>query len=366
MTAPSPTPHPKRCLVTGAAGFIGSHLVESLCRAGHQVRATDLGPLAAEDDPHRGRYPGLLQRKQVEYLPADLSDPLAWDPLIEGTDWIFHVAGLFDYSAPRERLFRINVEGTRGLLEAMRRGGKTQRLILWGAGGIYGRPKPSELPIREDNPPRPPNAYLQSKWEQEKLANIYWKKYEIPYACVRPTGVYGPRAVYGMGRMLLQMAEMKKIRIPKNFLGRMPLVHAQDVAEAAIFLADHDAAMGQAYHLADDRPYSNVDFFKLVARLLNKPFAALPALPVSLIRSLASAGAIVENFYSKKIRRRRPNVERDTLFMLGADFWYSNEKLKAVGYRFRYPDSEPGLRETLDWYRDQGMLAKGGDSDISH
>ncbi len=360
MTASSSTPPPKRCLVTGAAGFIGSHLVECLRQAGHSVRATDLGPLAESDDLQRGRYSGLLHRNKVEYVPADLSDPQAWDALIEGIDWIFHVAGLFDYSAPRERLFRINVEGTRGLLEAMRRGGKTQRLVLWGAGGIYGRPKPSELPIREDNPPRPPNAYLQSKWEQEKLAQVYWKKYEVPYSCVRPTGVYGPRAVYGMGRMLIQMAEMKKIRIPKNFSGRMPLVHARDVAEAAIFLAGQEAALGQAYHLADDRPYSNVEFFRLVARLLDKPFATLPPVPVALLRGLASAGAVVENFYSQKLRHRRPKVERDTVFMLGADFWYSNEKLKAAGYRFRYPDSEPGLRETLAWYQDQGLLAQRG------
>ncbi|MFO1463824.1 MAG: NAD(P)-dependent oxidoreductase [bacterium] len=368
MTAPSPHARPKTCLVTGATGFMGSHLVECLRAAGHEVRATDLDPPTPEDDPVRGRYPGLLRRLQVEFIPADLNETGAWESLLAGIDWVFHVAGLFDYSAPRERLFRVNVEGTRRLLEAMRKNGKVQRLILWGAGGIYGRPRAEDLPLREDSPPRPPNAYLQSKWRQEELAREYFRNAGLAYTCLRPTGVYGPRASYGMGRMLLQMAGMKKIRIPRNFRGRMPLVHARDVCAAALFLAPLEAARGEAYHLADDRPYSNVEFFRMVASLLNKPFAELPPLPPALLRGLASIGATLENFFAKRIAHRRPNLERDTLFMLGADFWYSNEKLKALGFRFQYPDSRPGIEETLQWYREQGLLPdpKGGESDISH
>lgn len=365
MSAPSPPPRPRHCLVTGAAGFMGSYMVETLVRAGHRVRATDIIPASGEDEPKAGRYPGLLRRLGVDYRAADLCADGSWKPLLEGVDWVFHIAGLFDYSAPRAALFRVNVAATRGLLEALSAKDGIERLILWGAGGIYGRPKAGELPLREDSPKRPPNAYLQSKWEQELLAQRYFVERKIPYTCLRPTGVYGPRAVYGMGRMLAQMAAMKKIRIPKNFLGRMPLVHAADVCRAALFLAERPEAAGEAYHLADDRPYTNVEFFRMLSELLEKPFATLPPVPPGLLRGLALAAATVENFYAKRLARRRPNLERDTIFMLGADFWYSNEKLKGLGFRFQYPDSREGLRETLQWMREKGLiptssLAEGG------
>lgn len=342
--------------MTGAAGFMGSYMVETLLHAGHRVRATDLPSASDQDDVKSGRYHGLLRRLDVERVSADLCDGASWGPLLKGVDWVFHIAGLFDYSAPRAALYRVNVEATRLLLESLRANGGIERLILWGAGGIYGRPKPEELPLREDSPKRPPNAYLQSKWEQEQLVRRYYEDSGIPYTCLRPTGVYGPRSVYGMGRMLIQMAEMRKIRLPRNFLGRMPLVHAEDVCAAALFVSGRREAVGEAFHLADDRPYTNLAFFQMLAELLGKPFAALPPIPPGLLRALALSAATLENFYAKKIARRRPTLERDTIFMLGADFWYSNEKLKVLGFRFKYPDSREGLRETLQWLQEAGLI----------
>jgi nucleoside-diphosphate-sugar epimerase len=161
-----------------------------------------------------------------------------------------------------------------------------------------------------------------------------------------------------MGRLLMQMADMKTIKIPRNFTGRMPLVHATDVCGAALHLAASEAARGEAYHLADDVPYSNFDFFKMVAELLEKPFRALPPIPAGILRKTASFLAVFENFYSKKIARRRPQMERDTLFMMGVDFWYSNDKLKSTGFRFQYPDSREGVKETLQWYANHGLIKK--------
>ena len=98
----------------------------------------------------------------------------------------------------------------------------------------------------------------------------------------------------------------------------------------------------------------------MMAELLDKPFETLPKLPPGLLRFFALGAASVENFYAKRISHRRPQLERDTLFMLGADFWYSNEKIKSLGFRFKYPDSRPGILETLQWYREQGLLKPSG------
>jgi len=331
-------------------------MVELLVKEGYQVRATDLKPDSEADDPKRGRYPSLIRSLNIEFIPSDLSRPQNLKELTEGVDYAFHVAGLFSYLAPWEALYRVNVEGTQNLIEGLLKNGSLKRLILWGAGGIYGVPKPEELPIREDSPKRPPNNYLQSKWDQELLAEKYHQTEKLPYTSIRPTGVYGPRAVYGMPKLMMDLAKMKKIRIPKNFNGRAPLVHSVDVCRSALYLADRDEANGQAYNLSDDVTYNNVQMFEFLAELLGKPFSVMPAVPIKLVKGAAIAAATVENFISKKILKKPPKLEKDTAFFLGGDFWYTNEKLKKTGFKFQYPDGKEGFRETIPWYREQGLI----------
>jgi len=346
----------KLALVTGATGFIGSHMVELLVKEGYQVRATDLKPPSEEDDPNKGRYPALIRKLGVEFIPSNLAQPENLPDLVKGVNYVFHIAALFSYVIPWEQLRQVNVEGTRHLLQALTKDGNLERLILWGAGGIYGTPRPEDLPIRETTPIRPPNNYLKSKWQQEQLVHQFYENEKLPYTSVRPTGVYGPRAIYGMGQLIVQMGNMKKIKIPKNFTGRMPLVHAVDVCRAALYLAQREEAIGQAYNLADDVPYSNVDYFRMIAELLGKPFKAMPPIPIPLIRGAALSAAVVENFISQKILKKKPKLEKDTLFLLGGDFWYSNEKLRNLGFSFLYPDGREGSAETIAWYRENGFF----------
>ena len=340
-------------LVTGATGFMGSHMVELLVQSGHRVRATDLPTLSDEDQPRLGRYPKLLKNLKVDYRPADLTHSENLNELVEGVDFVFHIAGLFSYSAPRETLFRVNVEGTRRLLEALKKEGGVQRIVLWGAGGIHGSPRAEELPIRESSPKRPPNAYLESKWKQELLSQEFYERDNIPYCVIRPTGVYGPRAVYGVGQLICQLAGMKKIRLPKNLRGRNPLVHAEDVCRSALHLSSKKESLGEAYNLADDRPFTNIDLFRTLAQLLDRPFSTLPAIPIPLMKGGARFAATVENFLSKYLLKRKAKIEKDTIFFIGGDFWYSNEKLKGTGFDFKYPDAEKsGLKETIAWYKE--------------
>ncbi len=346
----------KLSLVTGATGFLGSYMVEVLSQAGHQVRATDLALPSPDDDPKHGRYPALLKKLGVEFVPANLTRSEGLDDLVKGVDYVFHIAGLFSYLAPWEQLYAVNVQGTRNLIEALLKEGKLKHFVLWGAGGIFGVPRPEELPIREDNPKRPPNNYLRSKWEQELLVEDYHKKNNLPYSCIRPTGVYGPRGIYGMGKLLMDLGKMKKIRIPKNFNGRAPLIHAVDVCRAALFLAEKEGSNGEAYNLCDDVTYNNIQLFGFLAELLGKPFKTLPSVPVGLVKGVALTAANIENFISKKILKRTPKLEKDTAFFLGGDFWYTNEKLKKLGFEFTYPDGREGMAQTIPWYRENGLI----------
>jgi len=346
----------KLALVTGATGFLGSHMVELLVKEGYTVRATDLPPPTDQNDPQRGRYPALLKKLGVEFIPSNLGRPENLQDVVKGVDLVFHIAALFSYIIPWEQLYKVNVEGTRHLLDALLKDGSLKRLVLWGAGGIYGTPRPEELPLRETSPIRPPNNYLKSKWTQEQLVHQYYGLEKLPYTSIRPTGVYGPRAIYGMGQLIIQLGNMKKIKIPRNFKGRMPLVHAVDVCRAALFLSQKEEAMAQAYNLADDVPYGTVDYFRMMAELFEKPFSALPPVPIPLVKGAAYAAAVVENFLSMKLMKKKPKLEKDTIFLLGGDFWYTNEKLKKLGFQFVYPDGREGMAQTIRWYRENGFI----------
>ncbi len=346
----------KLALVTGATGFLGSHMVELLLDSGYEVRATDLPVTSYTDDPVRGRYASVLKKPGVEFIPSNLANPQNLPELVRGVNYVFHIAALFSYIASWGSLYQINVEGTRALVEALLQEGSLKRFVLWGAGGIFGAPPPEQLPIREETTKNPPNAYLKSKWEQEKLVHQYFEREKFPYSCIRPTGVYGPRAVYGMGQVVQMLGKKKKISLPKSFTGRMAFIHSTDVSRSALYVAEHTEALGEAYNLVDDTPYTNVEFFEFLAEILGKPFSAIPLVPVGLVKSAGYVGAVIDEFVSKKILKKKPSLEKDTIFFLGVDFWYSNEKLKKLGYQFTYPDSKKGWSQTIPWYKEVGLI----------
>jgi nucleoside-diphosphate-sugar epimerase len=174
-------------LVTGACGFMGTHMVETLVAAGHRVRATDLASALGHDDRKAGRFPSVLHKLGVEVVASDMTRPESLAPLVQGVDYVFHVAAVFSYSAPRELLERVNVEGTRALLDLLEKEKQLKRLVVWGAGGVYGLPNATNLPFREEMPADPPNAYLESKSEQEKLVMEFGRAHELPYSIIRPT-----------------------------------------------------------------------------------------------------------------------------------------------------------------------------------
>ncbi len=354
------TPSPRRskplCLVTGACGFIGSHMVEVLHEAGYRIRATDLPEAFTRDDPGRGRFPGVWKELGIAFVPSDVTKPESLPDVVQGVSYVFHIAAVFSYSAPREVLQRVNVDGTRALLRALSGQRSFRKIVLWGAGGVYGFPPVKSLPIREEDPKAPPNDYLESKHQQEEVVTRIAEQTGLRYSIVRPTGVYGPRGVYGMGTMILPLSKPKRLFIPANFTTRIPLVHVRDVCEAALFLANRRACDGQAYNLNDDTQMTVVEYMKFMGELLGKPVTVLPPVPVRLVRVLLNGLAALEAFASRLSPGRARSLEPDTIRYLGVDIAYSNQKLKDAGYRFRYPDARAGLRETVDWYKTNGWM----------
>jgi len=333
---------------------MGTHMVEVLAEAGHEIVATDLPDAYRADDKRRGRFPSVLRTLGVEFIPADLTQalPETLAALCKDVDYIFHVASVFSYSAPWRLLKRVNVEGTRALLDQARDNPRLRRVVVWGAGGVYGLPDPDDLPLREDtSPPAPCNAYLRSKWLEEHLV----MRYGLPYTILRPTTVYGPRAVYGGGQLLMSAATMPVVAVPRNFTARIPFVHARDVCRAALFLAEKEEANGEVYNLNDDSQLTTFAFFEFVAKVRGKKFVSLPPVPIETLRRVALKVADVAAFFSR-LTGLPVSLERDSIEYLGRDFVYSNEKLKQTGFQFLYPDARDGIRDTLKWYELEGWI----------
>jgi nucleoside-diphosphate-sugar epimerase len=343
-------------LVTGACGFIGTTMVEVLHEAGHRIRATDLASAYERDDRTKGRFPSVVKNLGVEFVPSDMTRPETLSGLLDGVNYVFHIAAVFNYSAPWKTLKAVNIEGTRSLCTLLLQAKDFEKLVLWGAGGVYGFPPAEFLPIKEEDPKAPPNNYLKSKHEQEQLVMALGRTHGLRYSIVRPTGVYGPRCVYGMGQMIMTVAQQKRLAIPRNFTTRVPLVHVRDVCSAALFLATHREADSEACNLNDDTQMTLVEFFQFMGEILNKPVTLLPPFPIWALRSILLAAALVDEQVSRRFLKSAPHLERDTINFLGKDISYSNQKLKDLGYRFLYPDARVGLRETVEWYRNQGWI----------
>ncbi len=342
------------CLVTGACGFMGTHMVEVLRDRGFPVRATDLPSAYRKDDKVRGVFPSVLKRLDVEFVPADLTDPKSLDPVVKDVSYVFHIAAVFNYSASWNLLEAVNIAGTRSLLERLRYGDSFKKIVFWGAGGIYDLE--SSLPITEQSPVLPANDYLRSKWEAEKLLRRFSEEHKMAFSIVRGTTVYGPRGVYGGGQMLMAAATMAVSASPANWTFRIPFVHARDVCGAALHVARKPATDGEDYIVNDDSQLTNVDFFRFAAQLTGHPFVKLPPVPIRPLKAVLKPTARALQWISKNVTHVQSPLEADTVDYLGLDIVYSNDKLKETGYQFQYPDARHGIAETLAWYGRNGWI----------
>jgi nucleoside-diphosphate-sugar epimerase len=344
---------PPVSLVTGACGFIGSHVVEQLAKAGHVIIAADHPSVwDGGNDVIKGRYPDLVRSLSEEQYGIDLGDPGTFRNLPTAVDYVFHVAAVFNYTAPWETLYRINVEGGKALLEHFSRSRRLKRFVQWGAGGVYGMPSVRDnKPFHEDLAPLPSNNYLKSKWEQEFMVMETAPRLGIDYTIIRPTTVYGPRAAYGSSQMFLPILDMPVIVIPANMKTLIPWIHVVDVARSAIHLAGCKEAANEVYNTNDDTVMTPVEFFQAMARLTGKPFIKLPPVPLKGLIKLAGPILDFQFWFMRDVLGVQPAVEPDMVRMSTESFVYPNDKLKATGFEFTYPDARMAFKETLDWYR---------------
>jgi UDP-glucose 4-epimerase len=178
-----------KTLVTGGAGFIGSHLVDRLLADGHEVTVVDNFATGREENLARAQKSPDFRLKRV-----DITDGAALQPCFEGIDWVFHLAGLADIVPSIQRpqdYHRVNVDGTVNVLEASRLAG-VRRLVYTASSSCYGIP--DVFPTPETAPIRPEYPYALSKYVGEQYVLHWGKVYKMGVVSLRLFNVYGPRS----------------------------------------------------------------------------------------------------------------------------------------------------------------------------
>lgn len=237
-----------KILVTGGAGFIGSHLVEHLVTAGASV--------VVLDNFRNGRrenltFPGA---DRIEVIEGDIVDPATCRRAMAGVDTVFHLACLgvrHSLHSPIEN-HQVNALGTLHVLEAARQA-RVRRFVYVSTSEIYGRA--TEFPIRESCTPWPLTVYGSSKLAGEHYARSYFECYQLPVVCVRPFNNYGPRSHFEgdsgevIPRFILRALAGQRPIIFGDGSHTRDFLYVKDCAETLAKIAQADALIGQVVNL---------------------------------------------------------------------------------------------------------------------
>lgn len=313
----------KKVLVTGADGFIGSHLVEELVREGYEVRALALynsfniwGWLDAIPE-------GTL--RQVEVVTGDVRDPNGVRKAMEGMDAVMHLAALiaipFSYDAP-DAYVDTNIKGTLNVLQAARSLG-TERVLVTSTSEVYGTAQ--YVPIDEKHPYQGQSPYSATKIGADRLAESFYRSFGLPVTIVRPFNTFGPRqsARAVIPTIITQLlAGRKEIRLG-SLAPTRDFNYVKDTARGFIEILRSDKAIGEEINIATQREIS------------------IGELAEELIRQINPKARIVCD--EQRLRPKDSEVER----LLGA-----NAKIRELTeWEPRYTFEE-GLAETIGWLKE--------------
>jgi UDP-glucose 4-epimerase len=245
-----------KCVVTGGAGFIGSHLVDRLIGDGHDVVVIDNFAI--------GRPENLASHSsspRFKLVKADVTDLQAIRPLFDGIDWVFHLAALADIVPSIEQpipYHRANVDGTVNVLEASR-DANVKRFVYAASSSCYGIP--DIYPTPENTETRPMYPYALTKYLGEQCVMHWCKVYKLPAVSLRLFNVFGPRhrttGTYGavFGVFLAQKLAGKPFTIVGDGEQTRDFTFVSDVADAFVTAASSDVS-GEIFNVGSDNTYS--------------------------------------------------------------------------------------------------------------
>lgn len=326
-------------VVTGASGFVGSYLVEALLRLGVAARAV----LRATSD---ARWLPV----NVDRVTAALDDDASLHAAVRDASIVFHLAAVTS-SAREADYTRANVDGTRRLLDAVRREAPGARVVICSSLAAVG-PSPDGHALIEDDEPRPVSPYGRSKLAAERVADDYVRAHGLDVVIVRPTAVYGPRDRDVLEAFRLARRGLALRVAPAN--QRLSMIHARDLATALILAARtgvRESERARRYNASDGVTYS----WDAVIEAIGDAVGRRPR-TIGIPRPVAVVAASVQMAMSR-VRRNKPLLTRGRVAELAAANWSCDISRAKRELGFAPAVSlVDGMRETAGWYRAQGWL----------
>ncbi len=319
----------KKVLVTGADGFIGSHLCELLLEHGYDVRAfvyynsfNSWGWLDSLDKN---------KKSKIDIFSGDIRDPNGVREAMKGIDEVFHLAALiaipFSYHSP-DSYVDTNIKGTLNVLQASREL-NTKRILITSTSEVYGTAK--YVPIDENHPFQGQSPYSATKIGADRIAESFYRSFDLPLTIVRPFNTYGPRqsARAVIPTIITQLlCGEKQIKLG-SLTPTRDFNYVKDTANGFFEISKSEKTIGEEINIATSKEISIKDLASEIIRQINK-----------------DATIICDE---ERLRPEKSEVNR----LLG-----SNEKIKKLtNWEPKFTFAE-GIKETIDWFRVPENLAR--------
>jgi NAD dependent epimerase/dehydratase len=317
----------KIVVITGADGFIGSHLVEELVSIGANVKA-----MVFYNSFNSWGWLDTLPKAIVDkitVIPGDIRDPYCVKSLIQGADVVFHLAALitipFSYISPNSYV-DTNVSGTLNVLQACKEY-SVKRILITSTSEVYGTAK--FVPITELHPKQPQSPYSATKIGADSLADSFYRSFDLPITIVRPFNTYGPRqsARAIIPTIITQLLNgYEKINLG-DLTPTRDFVFVKDTVSGFIEIAKSESLIGEECNIATQSEIS------------------MKELAEELIKQINPKAEIISDF-----ERIRPN--KSEVFRL---FGSNLKLLENTGWNQMYT-FEKGIKETISWFSEKDNL----------
>lgn len=326
----------QKILVTGANGFVGSHICETLQTAGFDVRA-----LVRKTSDLTN-----IKHLDLELTYGDLNDPDSLPAAIESVEAIVNNAGVTK-ALDSNTFNRVNAEGSENILKATERSNPNIKRFIQISSAAASGPAPSDTPIDEDYPPRPLTTYGKSKLAGEKAVLDYRDK--LPVTVLRPSAIYGPR-----DKEMLSFFKAVSFKLKPTFgTGEcyINFTYVKDLAQAVAKALTKDLPSGGVYFVAEKRRYSYSEAADIISDALGIKGLDIHV-PAPVLRFAGKISEMVARW-----RNKASIFSADKALEMTQKYWLVDTSRIEQELGFVSPTSfRDGVMETVNWYRRHGWL----------
>lgn len=326
-----------RVLITGAGGFIGSHLVEDQLRRGHEVTALDI---------HTDVLTPWMENPRLKVVEGDFTDRLRVDPLLEGQDVCFHLASAhLEKDVNESYFFQVNVQGARDFVERCQKAG-VRRFVHCSSVGVYGDIK--NPPADESSETNPDVPYEKSKLAGEQAILEYVRNTGYNLVIVRPAWVYGPRCPR-TERLFRTIKKGRFFFVGDGKTMRHP-IYIDDMNKGFSIAAEKETIPGDIFVMAGPRAVTLRELADEIARCVGvkPPGMKLPY-------ALVMAGCIVLEGGAKVFKFKPPFTRRSMKFYTGNNAFTIEKAEKYLGFHPKI-DLAEGLGKTYQWLKQNDRI----------